>query len=477
MNLKLKAKTGLKWTTVSSVIVTLLQLVQFAILTRFLAPSDFGLMALVMIVIGFSQAFLGMGISNAIIHKQEITDKQLSTLYWVNVLVGIVLFGIIFIISPFIAGFYGEPELTKLIIIVGLTFIIQPFGQQFMILWQKELRFKEIAKIDIVNKSISLIVSTLLAIKGYGVYALVFGVLAGAISQTILFMYVGMKEYKPSFVFIIGDIKEFLSFGAFQMGEKSINYFSANIDKIFLGKFVGMEGLGFYNLAWQLVIFPLVKINPIVNKVAFPVFSKIQNNLSLLSKYYGFALRTLSLLTIPIFVFMFFYSYEIVKVIYGQGWEETALLIRILSIVGILKALGNPAGALMLALGRADIGFWWNVAWASTVTLTLYISLSYSPTINIVAYSLLILSLPSSVVWNYIIYKVSHIDILALWKKLGINIVIIIIIGWFSFYLTYLLGIEHYVWKLVFSGFISLIIYIQFVIKTQKDIILIIRDR
>ena len=307
MSLKQKAITGLKWTSISTVIVTILQLAQLAILARFLDPSAFGLMALVMIVIGFSQAFLDMGISNAIIHKQEITKDQLSTLYWVNVLAGFILFVIVALIAPVVSEFYNEPELTKLILAASLAFLVQPFGQQFMILWQKEMRFSETAKIDIANKLVSLLVSVYLAYKGHGVYALMYGVLAGVITQTSIFLYIGLKEHRPSFVFKIGEIKEFLSFGAYQMGEKTINYISANIDKILIGKFIGMEALGFYNLAWQLIIFPLAKINPVVNKVAFPLYAKVQHDIEKLSSYYTKSLSALFLITVPLLVFMFFF--------------------------------------------------------------------------------------------------------------------------------------------------------------------------
>ena len=121
MSLKHKALSGVKWTTLSAVIVSIFQITQLAVLARFLEPSDFGLMALVMIVIGFSQAFLDMGISNAIIHKQNISDQQLSTLYWLNVLAGITLFVVIYVISPFISDFYNEPELTKLIVPIAVS--------------------------------------------------------------------------------------------------------------------------------------------------------------------------------------------------------------------------------------------------------------------------------------------------------------------------------------------------------------------
>jgi O-antigen/teichoic acid export membrane protein len=139
MGLKQQAISGVKWTTLSSVINTGIQLVQLAILTRLLKATDFGLMALVMVVIGFSQMFIDMGISNAIIYKQKVTDNQLNSLYWLNIFAGIIIFVIVFFLSPFVSQFYHEPELKNLILLVGITFLIQPFGQQFMILLQKNL--------------------------------------------------------------------------------------------------------------------------------------------------------------------------------------------------------------------------------------------------------------------------------------------------------------------------------------------------
>ena len=117
MTLKDKTIKGVKWTTFSSVFTAILQIIQLSILARLLNPSDFGLMAIVMVVIGFSNMFIDMGLSNAIIYKQNVTDNQLTSLYWVNVAIGVILFFIILIISPFIAVFYESPQLKNLIIV------------------------------------------------------------------------------------------------------------------------------------------------------------------------------------------------------------------------------------------------------------------------------------------------------------------------------------------------------------------------
>jgi len=467
LSLKQKVIKGIKWTSISAVVVTVIQLLQLAIVARFLEPSDFGLMAIVMIVIGFSQAFSDMGISNAIIHKQEITHEQLSTLYWVNILSGVILFTIIALLAPLVATFYQEPELTKLTFIVATTFLIQPLGQQFMVLCQKEMKFSEIAKIDITNKSISLVVSIYLAYEGRGVYALVFGTIAGVTVQSALFFYIGMKKYKPSFRFKFGEIKSFITFGLYQMGEKSINYISANIDKILIGKLIGVEALGFYNFAWQLIIFPLAKINPIVNKVAFPMYAKVQSDTKKLSQYYTKSLSALFLITVPLLIFMFYYSSEIVYVAYGKGWELTATLLSILVIVGLSKTVGNPAGALLLAIGRPDVGFWWNAFWALLVSFVLYTTMIISPEITSVAYSLLSLSLITSYFYHRIIQKTSKVK----YKELIFNFLkvfgVSILFGYISTTCVNIIHIENSLIRLLIGSMICLLLYLLYLKKNK----------
>ena len=318
-------------------------------------------MALVMVVIGFSQVFLDMGISNAIIHKQTITHEQLSTLYWVNVLSGVVLFLLIAAVSPLVANFYHQPKLGNLVMLVGTTFLIQPFGQQFMVLFQKDLRFREMAKIDVTTKALSLIVAVLFAYVGYGVYALVYGTLAATVAQTILFLMVGLKEHKPSFIFKWHSIDEFMSFGLYQMGERTINYFNSQIDTILIGKFLGVEVLGVYNVAKQLIMRPAQILNPIVTKVTFPAMAKVQNDTETLRRVYLKTINYLSSVNFSIYAGMIVLAPEIVILLFGQKWLSAVPLVQILSLYGAVRSTGNPIGSLLLAKGRAKLGFYWNL--------------------------------------------------------------------------------------------------------------------
>lgn len=373
MSLKQKAVSGVKWTTFSSVIVAILQIVQLVILARLLEPTVFGLMAITSVVIGFAQAFLDMGISNAIIHKQEVSHTQLSSLYWLNVLSGIVLFLIVSLCAPVVALFYQEAELTNIIILVAMTFLIQPFGQQFIVLWQKELKFNDIAKVDILTKLVALIVSIVFAYYNYGVYALVYGVLAGTILQTLVFVYKGLREYTISFVFRLSDVREFLSFGLYQMAEKTLNYFNSQIDTLLIGKLLGVEILGVYHIAKQIIMKPIQIINPIVSKVTFPVMAKIQNDTDRLKEIYLKAINLLSSINFPIYLFMLITAPQLVLLMFGEQWVDAVIIVQILSIYGALRSIGNPVGSLLLAKGRADWGFYWNLGLFFYVPIVIYL--------------------------------------------------------------------------------------------------------
>jgi O-antigen/teichoic acid export membrane protein len=448
LNLKQKAISGVKWTSLSAIITSILQLLQLAILARFLEPSAFGLMALVMVVIGFSQAFLDMGISNAIIYKKEITKNQLSTLYWVNILAGFLLFFIIIAISPFVAEFYKEPELEELIYIVGLTFIIQPFGQQYMALWQKEMRFSEIAKINILSKTISLVVSVYLAYQGYGVYALVYGALAGIISQTLQFMYMGLREYRPAFVFKLGEIKDFLSFGGYQMGEKTINYFLLQIDTIMIGRLLGAEVLGIYTIAKQIVLRPIQIINPIISKVTFPSMAKIQDDTIRLKNIYLKTINYLSSVNFPIYVFIFIFAYEIVMIMFGERWLEAVYIMQILAIWAAIRSTGNPVGSLLLAKGKANWGFWWVLVVTFFVTLSIYYGSAWGP-IG-VSWALVISCLPLMIAnWYFLVRSLCGASFIEYHKEILIPAFISLLTGIFVYAAVYYI---EYIWLRLLVG-------------------------
>ena len=404
MTLKDKALKGVKWTAISSFTASAAQLIQIIILTHFLSPFDFGLFAIAIIVLSFSQMFIDFGVSNAIIYKQDITKQQLDTLYWLNILTGIVVFVLLFFSAPFISNFYNEPRLVSIIQFSSLSFLIQPFEQQFLILLKKELLFDQIATRDIISKIISLIIAVMLAVYGFGVFALVYAHLAGVIVSTFLMIYIGLQHHKPSFNFSFSSVKSFFKFGMFQMGESVLNYFNRDFDSILIGKLLGVEVLGIYNVAKTLAMRPSQIINPIVTQISFPVMSKLQQDILQLKKVYLKTINLLSTINFSIYSFVAVFAEPIIILFFGEEWHDAIVVLRILSLYAMVRSTGNPIGALIYSRGRADLGFYWNLVLFFLIPFCVYLGSFYG--VEGIAFILLgfqlILLLPA---WKLLINK------------------------------------------------------------------------
>jgi O-antigen/teichoic acid export membrane protein len=478
VTLKKQALGGVRWTTASMMIVTVLQFAQLSILTRFLDPADFGLMAVMMVVIGFSQAFQDMGISHAIIQRQEISHIQLSSLYWLNIAAGVLLCLIVLAISPVVADFFDEPRITGLMAVLSSVFILVAVGNQYRVLCQKALDFRTMEIINVIAAAAALAVAIFFAVGGFGVLTLVYAMLTQAGLASLMFLWVGLRRYhKPSFVYRHSELKGFYGFGLYQMGERSINYISANADKLLIGKLVGMNVTGFYNLAWQLIIFPLSKINPIVNKVAFPVYSKVQHDSAALNRYYTFSVKALSIVTMPLLAFLLFFSHEVVRIVFGEGWSATAELLPALALVGILKALGNPGGAIILALGRADVGFWWNVVWAISIVSALTVGLLLSPSAHTAVYILLGLSVTFGMCWHVLIARIAKVDYGPIAKHFLKLFAVVMAIGWLGSWVVEMTGLNNALVRVVIGGIVCGLTYATYLFLYEKQMFQMLKSR
>jgi O-antigen/teichoic acid export membrane protein len=373
MTLKQQAVAGVKWSGTSMGVVTALQFITLVVMARLLSPDDFGLMGMIMVVIGFSQAFADMGISNAIIYRQDTTREQLSSLYWLNIITGVIIFFILCASAPLVVAFYKEPRLPSLLYLTAAIFLITPIGQQFQILLQKDLHFDKLAKIEITTAASYSTMAIGSAFLGFGVYSLIYGQLAACVVKVFLLWVSSYNHWRPTFHFTKRDLKGYVSFGMYQMGERSINYLNSNLDYLLIGSMLGAKQLGYYTLAYNLIIRPSSMINPVITKVAFPVFSRIQNETDKLRKGYLKVLQLLSIVNFPIIIGLAALAPVAVPVILGEQWLPSIILIQVLTIVGLLRSTGNPIGALLLAKGRADLGFKWNLGLTVTQIPGLYL--------------------------------------------------------------------------------------------------------
>jgi O-antigen/teichoic acid export membrane protein len=376
-SLRGSAVRGVKWTSLSMVAVTILGLAQLAILTRLLSTTDFGLMSMIATVVGFAQVYADMGFSNAIIYRQDADSDQLSSLYWANIIVSVALGAALVAVAPLVAAFFHEPSLVQPLRLVCLTFVITPLGQQFEVLLQRELEFGLLARRNIAAAVAGLIVAVATAAAGQGVYALVWGQLAQATVRALTTAIVGWRRWRPRLHLRWRDLHGFMSFGLYQLGERSIYYWAANVDYLLIGRYLGPSQLGVYTIAYNLVVLPLGKLNPVLTKVAFPVFARRQDDPAALRRGFGELIELVAFVTFPLLIGLGVTAPVAVPVIFGPNWQPAVVLVQIMVVMGLLKCLSNPLGSILLARGRADVGFWLNVVSTAVTVVALWLVVGY----------------------------------------------------------------------------------------------------
>jgi len=375
--LRLAAARGIQWTTFASVSTASLALLQLIVLTRLLKPEDFGLVGMMTVFITFAQAFADLGFSNAIIHRPDPSREQLSTLYCANLLAGTGIYVLFVLGAPWIARFYSEPRLHALLLWMALSFVITPLGQQFQVLMQKRLDFNRFAKVETATALLSTLIAIGAALAGQGVYALVWGHLAAALTRAGLLIALEWSHWRPALRLRYSELRGYLGFGLYQIGERGLNHLSSNVDYLIIGRFLGPELLGYYVLAYQLVTTPFLRINPILTRVAFPVFALRQTDDALLRRGYLEMIRLLVLIQFPILIGLGLTAPLLVAGVFGASWQASIPLIQILVLLGLTKGLSNPSGTIMLAKGRADIGFLWNLTVTSVNTAVFLITVRF----------------------------------------------------------------------------------------------------
>lgn len=375
MSLTDSAIAGARWTAISSIVNTLVQLGQLAVLARLLQPSDFGLMAMVSLVLSFISIYADMGINNAIIQRQDATREELSSLYLLNILAGCLAFIVMIVATPFAVAIYGEPRLDPLLRASAVVLLIGPFGTQFLVLLQKSLRFKTLAKMEIARAITVATTTVAAAFGGMGVFSLVIGTIFGTLVFTLLLMSVGWRLWQPTFKFGLTDLLGYVKFGLFQMGDSTLNFFCSRADQLMIGAFLGAEILGFYSVASNLTLLPSYRINPIFTRVAFPIFARVQGDTDRLKRGYMTMLRIVIVICAPILLGLAVTAPALIPQLYGAQWTPAIPLVQILSVVGLLYVIGNPIGTLLLSRGRADVAFWWTLISTAMQVPGIYIGL------------------------------------------------------------------------------------------------------
>jgi len=319
------------------------------VLARLLAPKDFGLVGMVTAFTGVLNLFRDFGLSSASVQRGHVTDDEISTLFWINILVGGILGALLMGIAPFVAAFYHEPRLLWVSIILATSFLFNGAGVQHTALLERQMRFTALATIDIISLVFSTAIGISMAAMGFGYWALVAAAVSLPLATTIcLWLTTGWMPGRPRSQ---AGVHSMLRFGGAFTVINLIVYVAYNLEKVLLGRFWGADALGLYGRAYQLVNLPTDNLNSAFWGVAFSGLSRVRNEPQRFKSYFLKGYSLVLALTIPITIAAALFANDLIYVVLGPKWREVAEIFRLLAPTILIFALINPLAWLTFSLG------------------------------------------------------------------------------------------------------------------------------
>ncbi len=329
----------------------LLQFGSQIMLARLLAPADFGLIAMVAPVLAFVQIFNELGLSQATIQRKEITQGELTALFWINTLISLVMALVMAAISPLVARFYGEPRLTVICMCAASLLVISGLSAQQIALMNRRMHFTTLAKIDVACAAFAAAAGLCAALAGLGYWSLV--LMQAVNSGTILILSWVLSGWRPSLPRREAGVGAMLRFGGHLTGYNLINFAGTNCDSVLIGKLGGSIALGLYDRAYRLVAAPIWQITLPVERIATSLLSRLHMWPDRYRSAFLQMLQILALITVPAMVFVAVAAGTLVPLLFGAAWVEAAPIVSALAISAAFVPLSIGSYWLFVSQNRA----------------------------------------------------------------------------------------------------------------------------
>lgn len=362
--------SSVRWSLIDQVVQQLIRLGIVVLLTRFTSPDAYGLIGMAFLFTGLATFIGDLGLGTAVVQRRDLRREHVDTAWTASLLAGTALFALTVALARPAADFFDQPGLALVLAIVALNFPLRgPMGVVRDRL-RRDLTFRSIALVNIVAVSISGIVSVALAVGGLGVWALVcYSVLESAlIALGMSWALVRSGHHHPRLRLRRDAFSDIGSFGAAVMGAKLLTYIQMNADNLLVGKFLGSAALGYYGLAYRLMLYPIQRVGDVASNVTLPVFSRLVSRPAQLTRAFRSSTAAICFVSFPFAAATVTSAPILVPTVLGQQWAPAVLCLQILTLNAPRLALVRLTGSLFQAIGRPQ----WELV-VSVVAVPLYV--------------------------------------------------------------------------------------------------------
>jgi len=384
------------------------------IFARLLSPEDFGLFGIAMLSLSILDTFSQTGFQSALIQKKENVKSYLNTAWTVSVIRGIIIFSVLFFSAPFIALFFASPQATLVIRVIGASALLSGFRNIGIIFFEKGLEFDKHFLYEFIGASVGLGIAIALSIILRNVWALVWAGLAAQLVQLCTSYF--LHSYRPKLKFDFEKFKELFEYGKWVIGSSILVFLITKGDDIFVGKFIGISALGYYQMAYLISNLPSTEISHTVSQITFPAFSQIQENSKRLKEAYLKVLKAVVFLIFPLAGLIFIFAQDFTILFLGQKWLHMVPCMQILTLAGLVRSISVTAGPLFQGAGHPEISTKWQPVRLFVLIILIY---PFTLELGILGTSLAVFfsNLVSAIGFGV---KVSKFLNLRIWELIGI---------------------------------------------------------
>ncbi len=357
MSLKSQVVSGVRWSALSNIIKQSLRFMIMVVLARILAPEDFGLIMMTAVFTNFAELLSDLGFAGALIQRQELEERHLSSIFWLNIAIGFALTVLFALLAPLVAWFYNEPLLVPLTIAIAFNFVISSFNDVQTVLLRRDLAFRRQAIISNTAMVFGGVMGIMLALTGFGVWSLVLKNLIQHLIEVVVMWFT--TRWRPKLLFDRSAVRELMGFSVNLTGFQALAYWSRNLDGLLIGRFIDSVNLGLYNRAYSTMALPITQLKRTISVVMFPTLARIQDDHPRVKKIALRTHRLIGLVTIPMLIGLALVAEPFMLAVYGQKWAGAIPVLQILCLAGLPQPLTAVTDWVFLSQGRMDIQLRW----------------------------------------------------------------------------------------------------------------------
>lgn len=465
-----KTASGVAWITGFQVARQLLQVVSVSVLARKVPPAAYGLVAMAALVTNFLENVRDAGIGTALVREREVSQELAATVFWLSCGLGVVVTVLVVAVSFPAAGFFHEPQVATILQFLSLSFFLGAISVVPTAMLNRAMAFRKVALAQTAGAVCGTTVAVVVALAGGKVWSLVSGTITISLATTVAIWL--SSPLKVRAIFRPADTRHILRFGFNLSGFNVLNYFSRNADNLLVGRFLGSIPLGYYQMGYMLMSYPIQNLASVIAQVVYPALSQFHDDHERFRAAYMRACRLIGLFTFPLMMGLMVTAQPFVRVLLGTKWIPVTSLLLVFAPLGAAQSIYTTVGLIYNTQGRPGLQFRWAMFASPMYVLSFVVGLRWGIVGVAFCYACVwtLLMVPSFLIPFRLVQLSGMTFLRTLWPTAWMSLVMTLVTGaWMHGIRS--LGVVNVVVELVTTVVLGVVVYLALLLWCKPPVL------